>query len=518
MTGGHIVADPPQRESSDRVTRRQLRGSGLLLGGRGLAVGLKFLAELIVVRYLSTEEYGAWTYAIAAVTFLRGMSALGLTRALSRYLPLHLERGEHQEFYGVLVFVFGALSLAGAVVVAAFYAIPSTVAGVAGVTAEQPLALLFIVIFLVPVELIDNGLTGVSAAFGDSRTLFVRRFLLHPGLRIAVAGALVLMQANVTLLAYGYLLSGVVGIAYYGWAVVSQMRSRGLLSLHLFRGLRLPVREVLAYTTPVMAADWCSVYMLTAGPLLLGYFTDMSTVALYQVVVPVAALNIVVAQSFAMLFEPAASRLFARGDAIGLNRLYWRTAVWVAVLTFPLFAVSFTASTPLIVMLFGERYAAAAPILSFLAAGQFVDSMPGFNSAALRVTGKLRWLIGVNAFGAMITIGLSIVLIPSLGALGAAIGSFVGFVLYTVFKQIAINVSTGVKAFDLAYKGPYITMALVGLALLVTRMLWHDEPWIVFPAAVVGSLAVYASARVSLSVTETFPELGRSKLLRTILG
>ncbi len=500
------------------MTRKQIRGSGLLLSGRGVATGLKFLAELMVVRYLSTEEYGAWTYALAAVTFLRGMSALGLNRALSRYLPLHLERGEFQKFYGVLVFVFGALVVAGTLVVAGFYALPEQVAALAGVSAEQPLALLFIVIFLVPVEIIDNGLTGVSAAFGDSRTIFVRRFLLHPGLRIAVAGALVLMRADIKLLAYGYLLSGVVGIAYYAWAVVVQMRDRGLLDRSLLHDLRLPVRKVLSYTTPVMASDWCSIFMLTAGPLLLGYFSDMSTVALYQVVVPVAALNTVVAQSFTMLFEPSASRLHARGDAQGLNDLYWRTAVWVAVLTFPLFALSFTASVPLTVMLFGERYAAAGPILTLLAAGQFVDSMAGFNSEALRVTGNLRWLIAVNAFGAATTVGLSVLLIPSMGALGAAVGSASGHLLYTLLKQAAVQMATGVRAFDLTYRGPYATMLAVGLLLLVTRLLWPDEPRVLVPAAIIGSLLVYASARASLSVLDTFPELGRSKLMRTIFG
>src|SRR5690606_39650883 len=109
----------------------------------------------------------------------------------------------------------------------------------------------------------------------------------------------------------------------------------------------------------VMASDWCAIYMLTAGPLLLGYFSDMTAVALYQVVVPAAALNTIVFQSFGMLFEPAASRLHARDDPEGMNHLYWRSAVWVAVLTFPLFALSFTAAVPITLLLFGERYVAA---------------------------------------------------------------------------------------------------------------------------------------------------------------
>src|SRR5690606_38998042 len=282
-----------------------------------------------------------------------------------------------------------------------------------------------------------------------------------PGLRVLVAGALVLMQANVALLAYGYLLSGVVGIAYYAMAVMRQMRRRGLLKSQYLRGMPLPAREVLSYTTPVMASDWCAIYMLTAGPLLLGYFSDMTAVALYQVVVPAAALNTIVFQSFGMLFEPAASRLHARDDPEGMNHLYWRSAVWVAVLTFPLFALSFTAAVPITLLLFGERYVAAAPILSLLAASQFVDAMMGFNAAALRVTGSVRWLVVVNAFGAAVVVGLSILLIPSLGALGAGVGTAVGYVLYTILKQVALQMASGVHAFDSTYKGPYLMIAAV---------------------------------------------------------
>src|SRR5690606_27681016 len=143
-------------EHSDQVTRKQIRGSGLLLTGRGLSMGLKFVAELIVVRYLATSDYGAWTYALAVVTFFRGVSAFGLHRALTRYLPLHLERGEHREFYEVLLFSLGLLVIAGLSIVAAFFAFPGAVAAVAGVAADQPLGLLAIVIFLVPFETLDT--------------------------------------------------------------------------------------------------------------------------------------------------------------------------------------------------------------------------------------------------------------------------------------------------------------------------------------------------------------------------
>jgi O-antigen/teichoic acid export membrane protein len=508
----------PQTPTAAAVSRKQIRGSGLFLVGRGLGAGLKFASELIVVRYLATNEYGAWTYALAAVAFLRGMSTMGLNRAIARYLPLHLERGEIGKFYGVLAVVTGLLAIAGTLVIAAFFAFPRSIAGLAGVVAEQPLELLFVLIFLVPVETIDNVLTGVCAALGVSRPIFIRRFLLSPGLRLAIAVVLVITSADVELLAYGYLVAGAIGVGYYAWAVVSRLRMQGLLRLQWLRGVRLPFRAVLGYTTPVIVSDWCGVLLVTAGPLLLGAFGDMSAVALYQVVIPVAALNHLVPQAFVMLFEPSASRLVARGDRVGLERLYWRTAMWVSALSFPLFALSFTAAVPLTVLLFGERYAAAAPILSLLAFSQFVEATAGFNAETLRVSGKIRWLIGANLAGLAVLVGISVALIPAMGALGAGIGTAAGQLCYTILRQTFVRVAVGVKSVDQEHVGFYVTMAAMGAVFLTIRLVAPTNPWIIAPPVLLGVWAVFMSARSSLSVSDTFPELARIPLLGRILG
>jgi O-antigen/teichoic acid export membrane protein len=505
------------RGSSDDLSRRQIRGSGLLLFGRSLT-GLKFVAELLIVRYLSTTEYGSWTYALSAIVLLRGVATLGLNRAVTRFAPIHLERGERREFFEVLGFVLGSLTLASVALVGAFYALPEAVASIAGVSDRQPIDLLFIMILLVPVEAIDDFLTGVCAAFTDSRTIFIRRYLLNPGLRLAVAVALVVFGGSIEFLAYGYLFAGIGGIAYYTWSVYVALRTRGLLDLGHLRGWKLPTRKVLTFSLPAMTADWCAILMTTTGPLLLGYFSDMSAVALFKVVVPLVTLNMVVAQTFVVLFEPAASRLFARKDPDGLSSFYWRSAVWVAVLSFPAFALTFTASEPLTVLLFGERYASAAPILSILALGAFLESMVGFNGSVLRVAGKLRWLVGTHVASAVVNLGLNILLIPRMGALGAGIASGTSWIIYAVIKQTGMRIGTGVSAFDRHYAGPYASIALAILFLLAVRVMWPEQVIALLAAAAVASMAVLLQARSKLSISETFPELGRFPLLKLLLG
>ena len=62
---------------------------------------------------------------------------------------------------------------------------------------------------------------------------------------------------------------------------------------------------------------------------------------------PIAIQNLFVATSFRFIFTPGASRLYARGDRKALNDLYWQTAAWIAILTFPFFALCVGFAEPL---------------------------------------------------------------------------------------------------------------------------------------------------------------------------
>jgi O-antigen/teichoic acid export membrane protein len=267
-----------------------------------------------------------------------------------------------------------------------------------------------------------------------------------------------------------------------------------------------------------MGADWFKSLMVTPAPLLLGYYSDMSSVALYQVVIPLVALNTQAAQSFGILFEPAASRLVARHDRSGLDHLYWRAALWVAVLSFPGFAISFAAAEPLTVLLYGDRYALAAPILSLLAIGTFIDASAGFNDATLRVAGKVRWLMGVNAVGASLNVVLNLLLIPRMGALGAGIATGTALFVYSLMKQICLWRATGVHGLHPAYARPYGVLALATGGLVILRIGWGDQLWILIPGVALAVLAVVWVARATLSISDTFPELARWPLLKRIFG
>ena len=99
------------------TTRRQIRGSSVLLLGRFLSLGTNFAAQVLIVRYLSTSDYGALAYGLAVVSFLEMFAILGLPEAVSRFVPIYLEDQEYGRLFGTTLFAGGAVAFTGMLIV-----------------------------------------------------------------------------------------------------------------------------------------------------------------------------------------------------------------------------------------------------------------------------------------------------------------------------------------------------------------------------------------------------------------
>jgi O-antigen/teichoic acid export membrane protein len=392
--------------------------------------------------------------------------------------------------------------------------------GLRGVLAQryvqQPeaMALLLILILLVPVQALDSFMISLLTVFSGARSVFFRKYLLGPILLLSVVLVTLIGGLSVKFLAAGYLLGGLIGIIIYTTVLVRLIADRGLLSRRSLRALRFPAREVFGFTTPLLISDVIFVLRGAFVVVLLEHFGTLSDVASFRAVFPVARLNLLVFQSFAFLFTPATARLFARDDLSHINSLYWRTAVWIAVLSFPVFALSFCAAQPLTVLLFGQGYAQSALLLSIMAFGFYVSAAMGFSGLTLRVYGKVRALFLVDFVGAALSLCASLLLIPRYGALGGAISTGGTLALQTVLYQVALRTETGIHAFEREYLKAYLTLASGAAGLLLFQWLVSPGMLLSLLAAAGASAVVLRLNRRLLGVADTFPELLRMPLAR----
>lgn len=515
-TEGWGGAKSGSEQRNERLIADHFRGSSLMLAGRVAALAVAFLTQILIVRHLSTSDYGAFAYALSAVLLLQALLPLGMDRSDTRFLALYDERHDRERLLGFIVLNAGTVVVLGAVAIALAWLFRGSLEQ--SLTADShAFDVLLALMVLAPLLALDTLIVDIFAVFAKPWSVFVRRYVLEPGLRLAVAVALVATDGGVLFLTLGYVLAGLLGLVIYSALLVRLLRQLGVLTRQLLGSLVIPVRQVLAFSVPLLLTNLVAVAGTELAAVILGYYRPASDVAAFRAVEPLAALNLVVMYSFTTLFTPAAARLYARGDRVGLRRLYWQSACWVAVLTFPVLCVTTALAEPVTVAAFGERYADSALYLALLSIGYYVNAALGFNGATLLILGRLRYItIGNLAVLAWMLV-IDLLLIPPWGATGAAVGVLAGVVVHNVMKQAGLGFGVGIGVFDRRHTVVIVQLVVAVVALGLLALATAPSLPLGLGVVALVSVAILRFMGPALELGGMFPELARMRLLRWLL-
>jgi O-antigen/teichoic acid export membrane protein len=153
-----------------------------------------------------------------------------------------------------------------------------------------------------------------------------------------------------------------------------------------------------------------------------------------------------------------------------------------------------------------------------LALGHYINSALGFNGVTLRVFGKVRYLVSIDFITAVISVMLSLLLIPYYAALGAAIATCGTYIVQNALYQIGLRRGTGITLFGWRYARVYGSIAIAALSMLLIQSILDLPILASITLAGLVSLFVLAFNRRELDVSGTFPELLRFRLARRLFG
>jgi O-antigen/teichoic acid export membrane protein len=503
--------------TSQTAISRQIRGSSLLLIGRLLSLGLNFVMQVITVRYLSKSDYGAFAYALTVTSLGTFIAGFGLHKAVTVFIPVYHEQRDYDKVFGTIILTVGTILSLGLIFVVGVYSLRGYI-GQSFVTNKEVIPLLLVMILGVPLQALDSLLIGMFAVFSKPRAIFFRKYLLAPGLQLVIVLLLIIMRSDVRFLAIGYLAASIFGVLICVLALVRELQNQGLLQYFSFHTIQYPAREVFGFTIPLLSTDLVFMLRSSLVVVLVEHFRGTVEVAAFRVVFPVAMLNMVVYQNFAYLFTPLASRMFVRNDRDGINQLYWQTAVWIAVISFPIFAVTFSLSRPLVDILYGERYEQSALTLSLLSLGYYFNAALGFNGLTLRIYRKLKYIVGVDLLGGIISLCIYLLLIRSYGAIGGAIATCGTLVIQNLFYQAGLGMGTDIKLFEWRWLKVYLAIALGAIGLLVIQVAISPYVYASFALAALVSLLVVRLNHNILGLGQMFPEFKHLPLAWLLIG
>jgi len=503
-------------ESENRDTKKHLRGSTLLLAGRIIALVTNFIVQVLTVRYLSKSDYGAFAYVLSLASLGSSIAVFGLDKTITRFAPIYQERGDYPKLFGTIIMMVCTILSIGFFLILLVFGFRGWI-GESFINDQQAFKLLFLLVFLLPIDALDSLLEGIFAVFARPRMIFFRRHVLGPGLKLSVVLLLILLKSDVYFLSVGYLIAGILGVMIYISVFVNLLRSNQELSKHFNIGtVKFPIKEVFGFSIPLLTTDLVYVMRENLVVVMLEHFRTTSDVAAFRAVLPIARLNLVVIQSFTFLFMPIAARMFANEDEDGINHLYWQSAIWITVISFPLFLATFSLSQPRPLLLFGERYAQSGLVMALLAFGYYFNAALGFNSNTLRVYGRVRYIIVIDFLAVVISLTLSLFLIPRYGAVGAAIGTCGTLVAHNILNHVGLKFATRIDLFQWRYLRVYVGVVLGTLGLVLFQRLASPPIYISLVLAGLLSVMVLLISRNVLNLEQTFPELLRFRLVRIL--
>jgi len=507
-------ATPPVVTSLAKPTTEHIRGSSLLLAGKSLAQILELGAQILLIRYLSKADYGAYSYALSIALVGKDLAMFGLGDTLARFLPLYRERRQYSAILGAIVLAVAIVASLG-LLLAVGINIGLRLSPVLPTSDGQALMLLAIFALLIPLEALEGLLTSLLASFGGTRAIFLRKSLVAPGLKFGLLLLMMFLHKDVLFLTMGYLLISLGGVLLYAGTFLQLLRGQSRV-WPFQRRLTYPARELLAFATPLLVTTVLWLLMESSDALLLGFFRDSAAVADFRAVLPFARLNQGVIITFGVLYMPLASRLYARLQRAELAELYWQTAAWMTVLTFPIFLLTCGFARATTTDLLGAQYGDATSILALLSCGYFFHTALGFNGLTLKLHGWLRYTLAIDLTAAALNIAVNLLLIPHWGALGAAIGTAGTMIFHNLLKQFGLWRYTRIAFFERRFLPLYGAALGLTLGTALIQAVFPVTLWMALPVVVVASAALFWGSRDVLHVSAMFPELRRVPLIRTI--
>jgi O-antigen/teichoic acid export membrane protein len=404
-----------------------------MLGQVGRAVLLAWL--------LSPADFGRFLVlrsaaSVVALVAQGGLGPVGLRRVSAA-------RARHADPWAVTGRVLGLAARTGAAA-ATLLALAVRAAGYSWLDA----AAIGVIAFATAIATVAAGL---GRGFGRTRAIVIIERGMTLPLEAAAIAALWLPSAPPTLTAA---LVAVAGASLVPAVLLMRLLRKSRVARPAGAASNVATPESTAATAELMAEAWpVTVHGLLAraiadsGLWIVGAWLGAPAAAVYGVGTRLAMLlQMPGAIAGYVLSEPVAA-LGARGDRRALERLVRRSARLTGATAVAGYSLLALIGADGIGYAFGPVYRTAHGVFLVLGIGQVISAAAGPGLTVLLMLGATRPLMLISVVSAVVTGGGAAVLVPALGAVGAAWAAAAGLVLQSLLLMLTARRQGGVRVF-----------------------------------------------------------------------
>ena len=393
----------------------------------------RYLYTLLLARWVGSEFLGIYSLANSVRLISEVFGKMGMEIGVMRFVSLlnpDIEKKKIQRLIGSAVkmtMAFSVVIMAGLLVSSGFI--------VTHILKGPPLLKIVLMVFAIAIPFNAITLVVAFATQGFKRLkykIFITQFLNPTILLVVMIISFWFISVEVALMA-PMLVSSIIGFIVM-FAVLKKLT--GVKNQQL---LKAPFdRELLVFSYPLMFVTILLTLMHWMDILMLGAFTNASTVGLYHPAARTAGLLQALLASFLSIYSPMIAQFHAESDQKNMSGSYKLVSRWLLTFSIPV-ALIFLVYPQKVMLLFGAEYLPSANVLIVLTAATFIHAILGAAQSTLSMTGHTRLLLW-NAIGAfIINIILNIILIPNYGMIGAAWATLISLFVISLLRVLEVR-------------------------------------------------------------------------------
>jgi O-antigen/teichoic acid export membrane protein len=467
------------------------RGTGIAVIGITLGLLFSFVVRLVIARYGTPADYGIFSLTLAVLNIAAMLAGLGLYHGAARYIAFFRGKGDVAKVRNTISVSIRLSTIAGIVLSLAIFLAADLIASKFFHTPELALPLKIFAAGI-PFFTLIQVLAAIFRGFDRTEPMVIFQYLMLNVLFLGLLSLVVVAGLPLTTVFYAYLAALV--ITFCALAIYAALRLPQQTGSPTASVTNPITRELLLFSLPLLGATMLIMVMTWTDTLMLGYFRTPSEVGLYNTAQPLAQFISTPLNAMILIYIPIATGLFSRNEMSQLRATYAISTRWIVFMTLPVFLILFLFPEAVLSLFFGAAYVSAAAALRILSLGFMITNLLGTNGAALIAMGHSKFIMWASLATATINIALNVILIPSLGIVGAATASVASLTLINIIVSVKLYLLCRAQPFSKNLLKPAIVCIVLAFLIQVLAHHFLTITWWLLVLLFIVYLGIYGLA------------------------
>ncbi len=410
---------------------------------RLLGMALLYGNQVLMARLIGVSSYGDYTVIMTWINFLVALCIFGFDHSAQRFFSILFAKQEWSKVRGFIRFSFRIIGVVSIICMVGWFLFLWNKQATSNPYPRTYSEAFLWSMFVIPLLAIIYQASAIFRSLHRIKLSLISVYILLP-IGISFSSIVFYQLNDDTMRADAAVLMNLLCTFLVALFMMRKVRS----DLRPKYNLSEPKYETrIWFTTTVtfLGMNLISLLIKQADILFVSHYFGHGKAGIYSAAVKISAIVPFGLTIVDYVYTQRISSLYAKKDIKHLQEYIHHASKIILIITFPL-SFLLICTGKYLLMIFGTEFEVSYVPLIILIVGQFINALTGMVGALMTMTGNQNIFLLVYVAASVIDLTLNYILVPRMGATGAAIASATSVIVLNVFMYALVWKKLGVRA------------------------------------------------------------------------